>query len=72
MKENLKKLLGKLCSIKTILALWAVVMISYIVFADKTEFYGIAQLLCSVPLVYTGANVAQKAIFKKQEGGVDG
>lgn len=43
--------------------LWAVGMISYIVIADKTDFYGIDQLLCSVPLSFVGASVAQKSYF---------
>lgn len=38
--------------------LWAVGMISYIVIADKTDAYGIDQLLCSVPLYFVIANVA--------------
>lgn len=54
----------KLQSTKLWITLWAVAMISYIVIADKTDFYGIAQLLCSVPLSFVVANVAQKAIFK--------
>lgn len=54
----------KLQSTKLWITLWAVGMISYIVIADKTDFYGIAQLLCSVPLSFVVANVAQKAIFK--------
>lgn len=54
----------KLQSTKLWITLWAVAMITYIVIADKTAFYGIAQLLCSVPLSFVVANVAQKAIFK--------
>ena len=54
----------KLQSTKLWITLWAVAMITYIVIADKTDFYGIAQLLCSVPLSFVVANVAQKAIFK--------
>ena len=56
----------KLQSTKLWITLWAVAMISYIVIADKTDFYGIAQLLCSVPLSFVVANVAQKAIFKNE------
>ncbi len=54
----------KLQSTKLWITLWAVGMISYIAIADKTDFYGIAQLLCSVPLSFVVANVAQKTIFK--------
>ena len=42
-------------------------MITYIVIAGKDNFYGIAQLLCSVPLSYVVANVAQKAIYNKTD-----
>ena len=42
-------------------------MITYIVRAGKPDFYGGAQLLCSVPLSYVVANVAQKAIYKKYD-----
>lgn len=54
----------KLQSTKLWITIWAVAMISYIVIAEKTDFYGIAQLLCSIPLSFVVANVAQKAIFK--------
>lgn len=42
-------------------------MITYIVIAGKNDFYGIAQLLCSIPLSYVVANVAQKAIYNKTD-----
>jgi len=58
---------SKLKSVKLWITIWAITMISYIVFTNKTEFYGIAQMLCSVPLSYVVANVAQKAIYKKYE-----
>lgn len=61
MSNSLKR---KLKSTKLWVTLWAITLISYIVIADKTDFYGIAQLLCSVPLSFVVANVAQKAIFK--------
>lgn len=58
---------SKLKSVKLWITIWAIAMISYIVFTNKTEFYGIAQMLCSVPLSYVVANVAQKAIYKKYD-----
>jgi hypothetical protein len=57
----------KLQSSKLWITLWSIGIISYIVIADKTDFYGIAQLLCSIPLSYVVANVAQKAIINKSE-----
>lgn len=58
---------SKIKSVKLWVTIWAMAIITYIVIADKTEFYGIAQLLCSVPLSYVVANVAQKAIYSKHD-----
>ena len=58
---------NKFKSTKLWITIWAIAMITYIVIADKTSFYGIAQLLCSVPLSYVVANVAQKAIYNKKD-----
>ena len=57
----------KLKSTKLWITVWSIAMISYIVIADKTNFYGIAQLLSAVPLSYVAANVAQKAIYHKND-----
>lgn len=62
---------SKLKSVKLWITIWAIGMISYIVFTNKTEFYGIAQMLCSVPLSYVVANVAQKAIYKKYDSNTE-
>lgn len=59
--------LSKLKSVKLWITVWAIAMISFIVIAGKNDFYGIAQLLCSVPLSYVVANVAQKAIYAKSD-----
>ena len=42
-------------------------MISFIVIANRTDFYGIAQLLTAVPMSYIVCNVAQKAIYSKTD-----
>ena len=60
-------MLKKLKSTKFLITIWAVLMITYIVIAGKDNFYGIAQLLCSVPLCYVVANVAQKAIYNRTD-----
>lgn len=57
----------KLHSTKLWITLWAIFLITFIVIADRNEYYGIAQLLCSIPLSYVVANVAQKAIYTKHE-----
>ena len=60
-------MLKKLKSTKFLITIWAILMITYIVIAGKDNFYGIAQLLCSVPLSYVEANVAQKAIYNRTD-----
>lgn len=60
-------MLKKLKSTKFLITIWAILMITYIVIAGKDNFYGIAQLLCSVPLSYVVANVAQKAIYSRTD-----
>lgn len=55
----------KLKSVKLWVTIWAIALITYIVIGGKDNFYGIAQLLCSVPLSYVVANVAQKAIYAR-------
>lgn len=60
-------MLKKLKSTKFLITIWAILMITYIVIAGKDNFYGIAQLLCSVPLSYVVANVAQKAIYNRMD-----
>lgn len=58
---------SKLKSTKLWITIWAIVIITYIIIAGKSDFYGIAQLLCSIPLSYVVANVAQKAIYSKTD-----
>lgn len=65
------KIPTKLKSVKLWVTVWSMALITYIVFRDKNDFYGIAQLLCSIPLSYVVANVAQKAIYKKSDIKVD-
>ena len=58
---------NKLLSVKLWVTLWSMVIVSYIVFANKTDFMIIAQWLCSVPLAYLGLNVWQKKIISDKE-----
>ena len=57
----------KLKSTKLWITIWAIALITFIVLANRIDYYGIAQLLCSIPLSYVVANVAQKAISNKSE-----
>lgn len=59
----------KLKSTKLWITVWGIGLISYIVIACRTEFLRIAELLCSLPLSYVVANVAQKAIYRKKNDG---
>ena len=65
--EKQTKKSSKVKSVKLWVTIWSIAMITYIVIVGKTDFYGVAQLLCSVPLSYVVANVAQKAIYKKYD-----
>lgn len=55
---------NKLKSVKLWVTLWSIVMVSFIVIANRTEFMSIAQPLCFVPLGYLGVNVWQKKIYE--------
>lgn len=65
--EKPTKFVNKLKSTKFLITIWAIVLITFIVVAGRNDFYGIAQLLCSIPLSYVVANVAQKAIYSKTD-----
>lgn len=66
-REKKEKRPSKLKSAKLWVTIWAVVMVSFIVFANRTDFVIIAQWLCGVPLAYIGANVWQKSIYSKKD-----
>ena len=67
MTEEKKTFFKKLLSIKTWVTLWAMVIVSYVIFTNKTDFLIIAQWLCTVPLAYLGVNVWQKKIMSDKE-----
>ena len=66
-KTKNTKTRSRIKSVKLWVTIWSMAMITYIVVAGKTDFYGVAKLLCSVTLSYVVANVAQKAIYKKYD-----
>ena len=61
-------MLKKLKSIKNILLIWLVFMITYIVFSNKLDFISLAQNLALAVLAYFPVNVAQDYIFKDKNG----
>lgn len=65
--EKKESKLSKLCSVKFWVTIWAMAIVSYIVFMNKTDFMIIAQWLCSVPLAYLGLNVWQKKIYSDRD-----
>ncbi|MDD7611997.1 MAG: hypothetical protein PUJ82_13900 [Spirochaetales bacterium] len=67
MTEEKKTFIKKLLSIKTWVTLWAMVIVSYVIFTNKTDFLIVAQWLCTVPLAYLGINVWQKKIMSDKE-----
>lgn len=62
----MKILLKKLKSLKNLLVLWAVVLTTYIVVANKQEFLSVAMLLAGAVIVYFPVNVKQKEIFNNK------
>lgn len=56
---------AKLKSVKNIVVMWAVALITYIVVAGKADFIPVAQMLGAIPAAYIPCNVWQK---KKLEG----
>lgn len=60
-------MLNKLKSIKNLLVIWAVVLISFIVFANRQEFIQLATVLSGAVIVYFPVNVQQKKILKGED-----
>lgn len=58
---------SKLKSAKLWVTIWAIIMVTFIVIANRNQFTTIAQWLCGVPLAYIGANVWQKQIYSKED-----
>lgn len=65
--EPTEKKKNKLLSVKLWVTLWAMVLTTYIIIANRTEFYSLALTLCYVPLAYIGANVLQKKIINDSD-----
>ncbi len=65
--DNVTTKTSKLKSSKLWITIWAIIMVTFIVIADRNQFTTIAQWLCGVPLAYIGANVWQKQIYSKED-----
>lgn len=65
--DNVTTKTSKLKSSKLWITIWAILMVTFIVIADRNQFTTIAQWLCGVPLAYIGANVWQKQIYSKED-----
>jgi hypothetical protein len=57
----------KLKSIKNLLLIWIVAIISVIVFTNKTDWLPLVQNLALAILAYFPVNIAQDYIFKDKE-----
>lgn len=62
---------NKFASVKFWLTLWCMVLLTYIIHFNRTDFITIAQILCTVPLTYIGCNVWQKKIFADKENQIE-
>lgn len=58
---------NKWLSTKFLFTLWSVALISFIVFANRTEYTRLAYILSSMPLAYMGVNVIQHKIYADEE-----
>ena len=61
MKEIVKRILMKMTSSKFLVAIWSMVMVSYLVFSNTAkENVALTTLLATTPIAYCGLNVVQK------------
>jgi len=60
-------MLNKLKSVKVLVLIWVVGMITAIVFLNMIDWLPIVQVLAWAPLGYFGANVAQDKIFSDKK-----
>lgn len=69
MKEILKRIALKLTSSKFIICLWAMIIVSYMVFTKTSQDnQALVMMLGGVPLAYCGFNVLQKNIENRSNG----
>jgi hypothetical protein len=54
----------KFKSVKVLITLWAIALITYIVVANRGDFIQLAHLLATIPMIYLPTNVWQKKIFE--------
>lgn len=60
----MKEFLKKFKSIKVLITIWCLILLSYIIFKEMKDFISLATILATAPLVYCGCNVIQDKIFK--------
>lgn len=66
MKQIVKRMLLKLTSAKLWITIWAMVIVTYMVFTKQIQDnQTLVIILSSVPLAYCGLNVLQKNIEQK-------
>ena len=57
---------SKLKSIKFIVTIWAMGLLTYIIIADKVDFSQLGMVLSGAPMAYCYCNVKQKEIFENR------
>lgn len=58
---------SKFKSRKLWVTIWSMVIVTFIIIANRSEFKEIANVLCFVPIAFIGGNVWQKKIFSDKE-----
>jgi hypothetical protein len=59
-------MVAKLKSMKFLVTIWAMGIVTYIVVKNNDAFLDVAKYLCAVPVAYIGANVLQKKILNHE------
>lgn len=62
------KIPNKLKSVKFWVTIWAMIILSFIVFTDKSDFVQLGLVLATAPMAYCITNVKQKEILNKAKG----
>lgn len=60
----MKQFLAKFKSIKVLITVWCMVLLTHIVIHNLTNFIQLSIILAAAPLVYCGVNVLQDKIYK--------
>lgn len=67
-KKKTNAFFKKFLSMKLWVTIWAMVLVSYVIFTKQNEMISLVMPLSFAPLAYCGLNVWQKKILNKETG----